>query len=64
MGDFHHNNGKTRNIYHILFKRNYKSYPRVLFTDEANSHLKSYSTHKWAKDRKNWCKFIIKNYSI
>ncbi len=46
IADFHHNNAKTRNIYHTLFKCHYKSYPGVLFKDEANSHLKSYSTHK------------------
>ena len=50
MIEFAYNNAKNANTSHILFKLNYNYHLHVLFENDVNSHWRSCSTEKLAKE--------------
>ena len=52
MAEFAYNNTKNARTDHTLFKLNYGYYPKVLFEEDINFHLKSYSADKLVEELK------------
>ncbi len=52
MAEFAYNNTKNASIDHILFELNYEFYLQVLFKEDIDPCLRSYSTNKLAKELK------------
>ncbi len=61
MAEFAYNNARNTGTDCTSFECNYGYHPRVLFEDEINSHLRSYSTNKLAKDLRDLLEICCQN---